>query len=107
MIQFLESQHHLEPDYPHVTVVQDFEPASLSLVRYLRDDLPLGKLTQGDPLDALIVGLDLLLAKAPSHKKYNRKIFLITDAGKTPISSDGSDRIIEKMKEINATFDIM
>ena len=85
-------------------VAQEFSPASLTLLTFVGRDLPMGR-KGGDPLDALIVGVDLM-SNATLNKKFTRKIFLFTDAS-SRIDSHGIDIIADKLKQLEASLDIM
>ena len=74
------------------------------MIRYLKDSLPRGN-SAGDCLDALVVGTDMMEAHIGT-KKYDRKIFILTDAD-SPINDDGLDEIIRHIQKCNASIDII
>lgn len=85
-------------------VEREFAPAELSLIKYLQEETCIGN-RQGDCLDALVVGADLLINFCGT-KKYEKKIYIFTDAD-SPINTEGLSEIIEQIKQSEAVIDIM
>ena len=56
-------------------------------------------------IDALIVGMDLLIRKT-AGKRYEKRIFLVTDAG-CPVNQDDLDVVCEQFLKIDARLNVM
>ncbi|KAG6841529.1 hypothetical protein C0991_009894 [Blastosporella zonata] len=60
----------------------------------------------GDPIDALIVGIETQAAHLASKKTWTRKIVLVTD-GESPIEIEDWEATVEKMNILNISLAIM
>jgi hypothetical protein len=54
-------------------------------------------------LDALIVGMDMLINK---QGKYDKRIFLVTDGG-DEVNTDGLDLVLQQFQRMSAKLNIM
>jgi hypothetical protein len=56
-------------------------------------------------IDALIVSMDMLVKKT-REMTYQKRVFLITDAG-TPVNEDDLDTIINQFNKMDASLNVM
>ncbi|PPQ90435.1 hypothetical protein CVT25_014953 [Psilocybe cyanescens] len=61
--------------------------------------------TSGDPIDALIVGIDSQ-TRYLGNKKWTRKIVIVTD-GESPIEVEDWEATVEKMDELGVTLTVV
>ncbi|KAI5079496.1 hypothetical protein GOP47_0004975 [Adiantum capillus-veneris] len=78
--------------YEHVSVLRHIQVVDDDILKIL-DDLPEGS-ELGDYLDAIVVGMDMLIKKAGPGKKGNKHIFLITD-GESFVKDSAEDETKE------------
>ncbi|KAM6497865.1 SPOC domain-like protein [Amanita muscaria] len=60
----------------------------------------------GDPIDALIVGVDTQAEYMTKKKTWTRKIVLVTD-GESPIEMENWESVIQKMNALDISFTIV
>lgn len=92
-----------EQGYQHITVVRELETPDIELLRLIEDIHPEG--ASGDVIDALIVGLDLLNKKT-RDRRYQRRLFLVTDAG-CAINTEDLDLVLTEMNSQNVRFNVV
>ncbi|KAF2069356.1 hypothetical protein CYY_009327 [Polysphondylium violaceum] len=98
------TKNNLQADgYQHITVVNDIEEPTIETLKYLENLSP-GE-SKGDVIDALIVGMDMLIHKT-EKKKYQKRIFLVTNA-KDPINTDDLSIVKDQFKKIEAKLNII
>ncbi|KYQ93240.1 ATP-dependent DNA helicase [Tieghemostelium lacteum] len=99
-----DTKNNLQKDgYQHITVVCDIEEPKIETLKFL-DNLGPGQ-SRGDIIDALIVGMDMLIQKTDS-KKYQKRIFLVTNA-QDPINRDDLKIVKDQFKKIEAKLNII
>lgn len=99
-----ETHNQLSEDgYQHITVAREIMGADIDLLRYISTITPEG--ADGDFIDALIVGMDLLIRKT-AGKRYEKRIFLVTDAG-CPVNQDDLDVVCEQFLKIDARLNVI
>lgn len=89
--------------YEHITVLRDFAPPDLGLLRALADEVPSGGAAV-DILDAVIVAMDLFVKNGDA--KANKRIFLVTDAG-SPCDAAGLDQVVAKFNEMDCKLNVI
>ncbi|ELR21345.1 ATPdependent DNA helicase [Acanthamoeba castellanii str. Neff] len=101
-IVITETHNQLSEDgYQHITVAREIMGADIDLLRYISTITPEG----ADVIDALIVGMDLLIRKT-AGKRYEKRIFLVTDAG-CPVNQDDLDVVCEQFLKIDARLNVI
>eukprot|EP00026_Physarum_polycephalum_P002636 Phypoly_transcript_02644.p1 GENE.Phypoly_transcript_02644~~Phypoly_transcript_02644.p1 ORF type:complete len:733 (-),score=115.46 Phypoly_transcript_02644:534-2660(-) len=89
--------------YEHITVARDLTVPDLDLLRFIEQIGP-SEYT-GDLSDALIVAMDMLNKKT-MKKRYQRRVFLVTDA-KSPVNQSDWDKIVDFFKKMEAHLNII
>jgi uncharacterized protein YegL len=85
-------------------MAKDFEQLNLSYIKTIQSELKLGQ-HECSSLDAIMVAVDKII-KHTSGKKYNRKIFFITD-GACEDDDETMSAISKEMKENDIVFTII
>ncbi|PRP79754.1 hypothetical protein PROFUN_12616 [Planoprotostelium fungivorum] len=95
-----------EGGYEHVQVLKSIGFPDVSMLKSIQEIERGGD--QGDLLDALVVGMDMLMKKqqADPKKKYQKRMFVVTTAG-DPISMDGMTDIVETFNKIDAKLNVI
>ena len=89
--------------YENITVASALEVPSLNLVRFM-DQIQTTP-QSADFVDALVVGVDMLVSFC-GKKKYNKRIFLITDGNSKVNDADLND-IVSTMNENEIKLNVM
>ncbi|EGC29713.1 hypothetical protein DICPUDRAFT_158675 [Dictyostelium purpureum] len=98
------TKNNLQDDgYQHITVASDIEEPSIETLKYL-ENLGPGE-SKGDVIDSLIVAMDMLI-KRTENKKYQKRIFLVTNA-KDPINTDDLTIVKDQFKKIDVKLNII
>eukprot|EP01104_Vermistella_antarctica_P009440 TRINITY_DN242_c2_g1_i1.p1 TRINITY_DN242_c2_g1~~TRINITY_DN242_c2_g1_i1.p1 ORF type:complete len:766 (-),score=263.58 TRINITY_DN242_c2_g1_i1:75-2372(-) len=92
-----------EEGYENITVLQGIQPPDIGSVRELEGVEPEG--VAGDFVDAIIVAMDMLIHHT-SGKKYEKRVFLITDAGCAVNQADFSI-VLDKFKEMECSLNVL
>eukprot|EP01112_Ceratiomyxa_fruticulosa_P013430 TRINITY_DN3779_c0_g1_i1.p1 TRINITY_DN3779_c0_g1~~TRINITY_DN3779_c0_g1_i1.p1 ORF type:complete len:745 (+),score=163.09 TRINITY_DN3779_c0_g1_i1:333-2567(+) len=95
----------MDQGYQHVTCVRDIVQPDVNLLRKIEEISP-GNQT-ADLMDALIVGMDMLIRKT-TGKRYLKRIFLVTDAG-SPIllSDDERKQLVQQFERMEAKLNVI
>ncbi|KAM9991022.1 hypothetical protein ACTFIY_007074 [Dictyostelium cf. discoideum] len=98
------TKNNLQDDgYQHITVVSDIEEPSIETLKYLENLAP-GE-SKGDVIDSLIVAMDMLIRKT-ENKKYQKRIFLVTNA-RDPINTEDLSIVRDQFKKIDVKLNII
>eukprot|EP01132_Coremiostelium_polycephalum_P004803 gene4803-5989_t len=99
-----DTKNNLQADgYKHITMVNEIQEPTIETLKFLENLTP-GN-ARGDVIDALIVGMDMLIHKT-DKKKYQKRIFLVTNA-KDPINTDDMTIVKEQFKKIDVKLNII
>lgn len=90
--------------YENIVVERQLSPPTLEFLRHL-DSIRPTKQT-GDWIDALIVGIDLL-AKHCQKRKYNKRIFLITDGQSKTADTEDLKQVASNLKEAEIKLNVI
>eukprot|EP01117_Protostelium_nocturnum_P014755 TRINITY_DN5645_c0_g1_i1.p1 TRINITY_DN5645_c0_g1~~TRINITY_DN5645_c0_g1_i1.p1 ORF type:complete len:726 (-),score=197.55 TRINITY_DN5645_c0_g1_i1:67-2244(-) len=95
-----------DSSYKFINVVEDVGFPSLSLLRKINEIQKEGE--RGDLLDALVVGMDLLVKRQQEEpkKKCQKRIFVVTSAGDV-INVEGLEMIVEKFTNMEAKLNVI
>eukprot|EP01133_Synstelium_polycarpum_P006600 gene6600-7664_t len=98
------TKNNLQKDgYQHITMVCDIEEPKVETLNFL-ENLPPGE-SNGDVIDSLIVAMDMLIQKT-EKKKYQKRIFLVTNANGS-INKDDLPVLKEQFKKIDVKLNII
>jgi ATP-dependent DNA helicase 2 subunit 2 len=92
-----------EDGYQHITVKRDIAPPDLDLLKTIESIAPEGE--EGDFIDALIVGMDLLIHNT-AGRKFEKRIFLVTDAG-CSVNNDDLEIVIDQFEKMQARLNVI
>ncbi|KAJ1561623.1 X-ray repair cross-complementing protein 5, partial [Nowakowskiella sp. JEL0078] len=97
-----ETNNDLAEDgqYEHISVYGKIDVATISLLKFVDQQLPESHST-GDVIDAIIVAADLI-AKHCLHYKFEKKIYILTNA-ESPINREDPGQIIEIIDQVRNT----
>eukprot|EP00698_Gefionella_okellyi_P013382 TRINITY_DN3657_c0_g1_i2.p1 TRINITY_DN3657_c0_g1~~TRINITY_DN3657_c0_g1_i2.p1 ORF type:complete len:501 (-),score=150.16 TRINITY_DN3657_c0_g1_i2:982-2433(-) len=90
--------------YKHVVEDVSLGQVDLNFLRKLDKITPGNK--DADFVDALVVSLDMLFHKT-AGKKYDRRVYLLTDAGSNINGQDDLPVIVSRMKELETKLNII
>ncbi|GAM18435.1 hypothetical protein SAMD00019534_016100 [Acytostelium subglobosum LB1] len=98
------TKNNLQKDgYQHITMQSEIEEPKIETLKYLENLSP-GE-SRGDLIDALIVAMDMLINKT-EKKKYQKRIFLVTNAN-DPINKEDLSTLQEQFKKIDVKLNII
>ncbi len=94
--------------YEHIVVAQNFGPAQYGMIKYMQDQLPLGKDEDlADPVSAIVVAADLLITLTKGKAYGSKRIIFVSDfKGETPSDTSISD-ILDTMKGNGLSLDLL
>jgi len=92
--------------YDNIQVLQEISIMGLTSVRALKAKIKPSATMEGDAVSAIIVATDLIERAAPKRLKFNRRIFLVTDA-LGPIDSDDLDEVSNKINDLGIELVVM
>ncbi|KAJ3127586.1 X-ray repair cross-complementing protein 5 [Nowakowskiella sp. JEL0407] len=93
-----------EDGYSHVTMQGTIGVATLSLLKFIHDEIPESH-TAGDIMDGFIVAVDAI-AKHCKHYKYEKKIYILTNA-EGSINQDGVDDVVKQCTSAGIVVDVI
>eukprot|EP00124_Ichthyophonus_hoferi_P000559 Ihof_evm12s21 gene=Ihof_evmTU12s21 len=93
-------------EYSHVTVAKNLNKVNLDLLRFVETIVP-GPVN-GDYMDALVVAMDLLLARVSGKVSYKPRLFIITN-GQSAINWEDEqvNQIISGVKEKGISVEVI
>lgn len=96
--------HEANGGYDHISVVHDLDVVTLDSLRQLDTIRP--SRSRADTLDALVVAVHMI-GEHCGTKKYNKRLFLITDGNGTSTSMEQIPMIQEEINRQNIKLNVM
>eukprot|EP01105_Mastigella_eilhardi_P010054 TRINITY_DN2353_c0_g1_i3.p1 TRINITY_DN2353_c0_g1~~TRINITY_DN2353_c0_g1_i3.p1 ORF type:complete len:753 (-),score=192.03 TRINITY_DN2353_c0_g1_i3:99-2321(-) len=91
--------------YQHVTVLHEIGPATVDVLRSVMAlDCSVGGAT-ADFIDALVVAMDMIVRKT-GKKRYQRRVFLVTDAG-SPANASDLQVVVQQFNNMEAHLNVI
>lgn len=91
--------------YENISVLQGIGPMSMTSLKELRGKIKPSSTTEGDAISAIVTAVTMI-GEFTKKLKYNRKIFLVTDA-KGPMDSESLEEVSEKINDSNIELVVM
>jgi len=83
--------------YEHISVLSPIQKPSMRMLQYLQEELQVSSVNnEGDAISAICIAIQLIEDYC-KQKKYDRKIYLVTD-GKGPADPDDWDLINQRLQ---------
>eukprot|EP00727_Mastigamoeba_balamuthi_P013963 m51a1_g919 putative atp-dependent dna helicase (755) ;mRNA; r:181520-185343 len=92
--------------YKNVTVAHELSPPTVDTLRYATSLQAEAGGAPGDILDALVIGMDMLAKRTCGKTAYQRRVFLVTDAGCRTVTSD-LDLITTRFVQMEAHLNVI
>jgi len=90
--------------YDNIVVERQLSPSNLEFLRHMDTIKPTSQ--TGDWIDALIVAIDML-AKHCQKRKYNKRIFLITDGQSKTADTEDLKEVVNNLKEAEIKLNVI
>eukprot|EP01114_Cavostelium_apophysatum_P020328 TRINITY_DN6786_c0_g1_i1.p1 TRINITY_DN6786_c0_g1~~TRINITY_DN6786_c0_g1_i1.p1 ORF type:complete len:724 (+),score=198.04 TRINITY_DN6786_c0_g1_i1:75-2246(+) len=98
-----ETVNHLQDSgYQNITMLHDITPPTVDMLKSLEQLEP--QRAEGDIIDGLIVGMDML--NRHEGKKFERRIFLVTDAGSS-INAEDLPTVVDHFNKMGSKLNII